>query len=81
MYSSGLGRPRGEAYRYCNGVRSFLLYIVQLLMILSETTVKIVGLQDVTKVQVLSGHKKCIRKLTWHPSGTLLVRIFPCTYC
>jgi hypothetical protein len=25
MYSGGCGRPRGEAYRYCNGVRSFLL--------------------------------------------------------
>ncbi|KAF8557609.1 WD40 repeat-like protein [Imleria badia] len=37
-----------------------------------ETTVKIVELKEVTNVQVLSGHKKCLRKLTWHPSGTLL---------
>ncbi|KAF8444756.1 hypothetical protein L210DRAFT_3642979 [Boletus edulis BED1] len=37
-----------------------------------ETTVKIVELKEVTNVQVLSGHKKCVRKLTWHPSGTLL---------
>ncbi|KAH0827974.1 hypothetical protein J3R83DRAFT_3613 [Lanmaoa asiatica] len=37
-----------------------------------ETTVKIVELKEVTNVQALSGHKKCVRKLTWHPSGTLL---------
>lgn len=80
MYSDRCRRPRREAHRYCNGVRSFPLCIFQLLTTLSETIIKIVELDEVTNVQVLSGHKKCVRKLTWHPSGTLLVRIFPCTY-
>ena len=76
MYSGGCGRPRRAAYRYCDGVRLFLLCVVQFLTTLSETTIKIVELKEVTNVQVLTGHKKCLRKLTWHPSGTLLVRIF-----
>ncbi|KAF9237545.1 hypothetical protein BU15DRAFT_75916 [Melanogaster broomeanus] len=37
-----------------------------------ETTVKIVDLNEITNVTVLTGHKKCVRKVTWHPSGTLL---------
>ncbi|KAG9316728.1 hypothetical protein JVU11DRAFT_2788 [Chiua virens] len=37
-----------------------------------ETTVRIIEVKDVANVQVLNGHKKCVRKLTWHPSGTLL---------
>lgn len=80
MYSGRCCRPRRKARRYCNGVRLFSVCIFQLLTTPSETTVRIVELKEVTNVQVLSGHKKCIRKLTWHPSGTLLVRIFLCTY-
>ncbi|KIJ67758.1 hypothetical protein HYDPIDRAFT_147689 [Hydnomerulius pinastri MD-312] len=37
-----------------------------------ETTIKIIDLNEITNVTVLSGHKKCVRKVTWHPSGTLL---------
>lgn len=80
MYSGDRCRPRREACRYCNGVRLFSPSILRRLTILSETTVKIVELKEVTNVQVLSGHKKCVRKLTWHPSGTILVRMFQCAY-
>ncbi|KAL4254294.1 hypothetical protein ABKN59_002914 [Abortiporus biennis] len=37
-----------------------------------ELEVKIVDLHDITKVSVLKGHKKGVRKATWHPSGALL---------
>ncbi|KAI6033002.1 hypothetical protein F5J12DRAFT_946238 [Pisolithus orientalis] len=37
-----------------------------------ETTVKVVDINDITNVILLDGHKKCIRKVTWHPSGNLL---------
>ncbi|KAF8843017.1 WD40 repeat-like protein [Paxillus ammoniavirescens] len=37
-----------------------------------ETTVKIIDLDEITNVTALTGHKKCVRKVTWHPSGTLL---------
>ncbi|KAH7888857.1 hypothetical protein F5I97DRAFT_758195 [Phlebopus sp. FC_14] len=37
-----------------------------------EMSVKIVDLDEITNVTVLSGHKKCVRRVTWHPSGALL---------
>ncbi|KAG2756173.1 hypothetical protein P692DRAFT_20826324 [Suillus brevipes Sb2] len=38
-----------------------------------ELSVKIVDLDEITNVVVLEGgHKKRIRKTTWHPSGTIL---------
>ncbi|KAI6169326.1 hypothetical protein EDD17DRAFT_1772210 [Pisolithus thermaeus] len=37
-----------------------------------ETTVKVVDIKEITNVISLAGHKKCVRKVTWHPSGNLL---------
>lgn len=37
-----------------------------------ETTVKVVDIKEITNVISLAGHRKCVRKVTWHPSGNLL---------
>ncbi|KAH9946996.1 hypothetical protein B0H21DRAFT_741281 [Amylocystis lapponica] len=37
-----------------------------------ETSVKLIDIQDTTKIVVLKGHSKAVRKVTWHPSGSLL---------
>ncbi|PCH43744.1 hypothetical protein WOLCODRAFT_122518 [Wolfiporia cocos MD-104 SS10] len=37
-----------------------------------ETTVKIIDFEDTTNVMVLKGHTKAVRRVTWHPSGSLL---------
>ncbi|KAH7914143.1 hypothetical protein BJ138DRAFT_479545 [Hygrophoropsis aurantiaca] len=37
-----------------------------------ELSVKIVDLEEITKVTIVGAHKKGVRKVTWHPSGSLL---------
>ncbi|KAH9935365.1 uncharacterized protein B0H18DRAFT_975539 [Fomitopsis serialis] len=37
-----------------------------------ETIVKVIDLDDTTKVVLLKGHTKAVRRATWHPSGSLL---------
>ncbi|KAF8588697.1 hypothetical protein K439DRAFT_1651834 [Ramaria rubella] len=37
-----------------------------------ELEVKIVDLKDTTNITKLEGHRKGVRRATWHPSGTLL---------
>ncbi|KAL6310466.1 hypothetical protein BKA93DRAFT_814193 [Sparassis latifolia] len=37
-----------------------------------EPTVKLIDLEDTTKIVVLKGHTKAVRRATWHPSGSLL---------
>ncbi|KZT71046.1 hypothetical protein DAEQUDRAFT_750176 [Daedalea quercina L-15889] len=37
-----------------------------------ETIVKVIDLDDSTNVVLLNGHTKAVRKVTWHPSGSLL---------
>ncbi|KAI5120641.1 hypothetical protein M0805_007978 [Coniferiporia weirii] len=37
-----------------------------------ELVVKVIDLDDTTKIHLLSGHKKGVRSVTWHPSGSLL---------
>jgi chromosome transmission fidelity protein 4 len=36
--------------------------------------VKIIDLNETTRVWVLDGYKECVKKLSWDPSGSLLVR-------
>ncbi|KAI0674964.1 hypothetical protein C8Q78DRAFT_965239 [Trametes maxima] len=37
-----------------------------------EPIVKVIDLEDITKMVTLQGHSKAVRKATWHPSGALL---------
>ncbi|TFK53583.1 WD40 repeat-like protein, partial [Heliocybe sulcata] len=37
-----------------------------------ELDVKLIDLEDPLKISLLSGHIKCVRRITWHPSGSLL---------
>lgn len=37
-------------------------------------TVKVIDLEDTTNMKVLSGHTKAVRRVSWHPSSTILVR-------
>ncbi|KAH9942276.1 uncharacterized protein BXZ73DRAFT_87916 [Epithele typhae] len=37
-----------------------------------EPNIKLVDLDDITKVVILEGHTKAVRRATWHPSGALL---------
>lgn len=40
----------------------------------SETVVKVIDLDDTTKIKLLEGHKKGVRGVSWHPSGSIVVR-------
>ncbi|KAH8083763.1 hypothetical protein BXZ70DRAFT_1073548 [Cristinia sonorae] len=37
-----------------------------------EMEVKVISLEDTTDMKVLSGHRKAVRRVTWHPSGSLM---------
>ncbi|KAI0695530.1 WD40-repeat-containing domain protein, partial [Cytidiella melzeri] len=37
-----------------------------------EPSIKVIDLEDTTKMMVLRGHSKAVRRVTWHPSGALL---------
>ncbi|KAF8520383.1 hypothetical protein BU17DRAFT_88972 [Hysterangium stoloniferum] len=37
-----------------------------------ELEIKVIDLKDPTNIQKLVGHRKGVRKVTWHPSGTIL---------
>ncbi|KAI0665347.1 hypothetical protein C8Q78DRAFT_1118280 [Trametes maxima] len=37
-----------------------------------EPVVKVIDLEDITRMVTLQGHSKAVRKATWHPSGALL---------
>ena len=39
----------------------------------SETIVKVIDLDDTTKIKLLDGHKKGVRGVSWHPSEALIV--------
>ena len=47
---------------------------ILLLRVSSDLDVRIIDLDDTTKVQTLTGHKNGVRKATWHPSSSFLVR-------
>jgi chromosome transmission fidelity protein 4 len=40
---------------------------------ISELTVRVIDLEDTLKIKILKGHSRSVRKVTWHPSGSLLV--------
>jgi len=40
----------------------------------SELEVKIINFSNITNIQKLEGHRKGVRRATWHPSGKFLVR-------
>jgi WD40 repeat protein len=44
------------------------------LILSSELEIKVIDLKDPTNIKKLEGHRKGVRKATWHPSGTILVR-------
>lgn len=33
---------------------------------------KVIDIEDNTKIIILNGHNRGVRKVTWHPSGSLL---------
>ncbi|KAI0342000.1 hypothetical protein BDW22DRAFT_1331357 [Trametopsis cervina] len=37
-----------------------------------DPPIKVIDLADTTKMMVLKGHSKAVRRVSWHPSGTLL---------
>ncbi|PSS37833.1 hypothetical protein PHLCEN_2v301 [Hermanssonia centrifuga] len=37
-----------------------------------ETVIKVVDLHDTNKIMLLRGHTKAVRRVSWHPSGSLL---------
>ena len=45
-----------------------------MLLSLSEACAKIIDVRDTSKIQILEGHTKAIRALTWSPSGQYVVR-------
>lgn len=44
--------------------------------VFSELEVKVITLNDITKIKKLKGHRKGVRRATWHPSGTILARSY-----
>jgi hypothetical protein len=40
----------------------------------SETAVKVIDVRDTKKIQMLEGHERGIRALSWSPDGQLVVR-------
>ena len=49
-------------------------------LVLSETVVKVIDLDDTTKVKILDGHTRGVRGVSWHPSGSIVVRRFSLLY-
>lgn len=39
----------------------------------SELSVRVVSLEDTSKISLLGGHTRGVRRVTWHPSGTFVV--------
>lgn len=50
-----------------------MLYLLKILP--STTEIKVIDLKDTSKIFLLKGHTKAVRRVTWHPSGALLVRL------
>jgi chromosome transmission fidelity protein 4 len=41
----------------------------------SEATIKVIDIEDTVNMSVLHGHNDVVRKVTWEPSGSFLVRL------
>lgn len=48
-------------------VASFFIDLV------SEATIKLIDLEDTINISILNGHNDVVRKVTWEPSGNILV--------
>ena len=47
-----------------------------LIEFISEATIKVIDTEDTIDVSILHGHNDVVRKVTWEPSGSFLVRPF-----
>lgn len=66
--------PRGKSVAVTSEYAStHLNKFIKLIRDNSELTVKVVDLDDTLKIKILKGHTRGVRKVTWHPSGSLLV--------
>jgi WD40 repeat protein len=45
------------------------------LHLISEATIKVIDIEDTVNISVLHGHNDVVRKVTWEPSGSFLVRL------
>lgn len=41
--------------------------------LVSEATIKLIDLEDTVNISILHGHNDVVRKVTWEPSGNILV--------
>jgi chromosome transmission fidelity protein 4 len=39
----------------------------------SEANIKLIDLEDTSKICILTGHARGVRRASWHPSGSILV--------
>ena len=46
---------------------------VILIDLVSEATIKLIDLEDTVNISILHGHNDVVRKVTWEPSGNILV--------
>jgi WD40 repeat protein len=52
----------------------FLLVVASFFIdLVSEAAVKLIDIEDTVNISILHGHNDVVRKVTWEPSGTILV--------
>jgi WD40 repeat protein len=67
--------PKGKNVAIASCVTRLQVIFISIHTFVSrESSVRIFELEDKNKVRLLEGHTKGVRRVTWHPSGSLLVR-------